>query len=179
MIKIIINTPILLITCGILLISLTFFLIYSKPVLSQCRNLDLRHKSPLITTLSTTIQGVLTLRVFNQVSNYYKRFVSYANDSLQASWVYYYVTRAFGAHIQIFTTLILIAGLFIMISLDSDPGKIGQTIIYSIIMVDSLQWLLRQVIQLEVFMGSAQRCINFIHNPQEDKLEKDIKIEKF
>lgn len=46
-------------------------------------------------------------------------------------------------------------------------------------MVDSLQWLFRQIIQLEVFMGSTQRCINYIENKLEDELEKDVSIPKF
>jgi ATP-binding cassette, subfamily C (CFTR/MRP), member 4 len=50
-INIVINSPILIITCVLLLVFLYFYLTFCKPVLSHCRSLDLRHKSPIITTL--------------------------------------------------------------------------------------------------------------------------------
>jgi ATP-binding cassette, subfamily C (CFTR/MRP), member 4 len=63
-ITILINSPILIITCSILIILLAYFMKFSKPVLFECRNLDLRHKTPIVTVLKTTISGILPLRVF-------------------------------------------------------------------------------------------------------------------
>ncbi len=125
MVTVVINTPILLVIIFVLLVFLFSFLSYAKPVLSHCRTLDLRHKSPLITTLSTTISGILSLRVFNQINSYYQKFVSYADQSLQATWIFYFVTRVFGAYIQNISTIILLAGLFIMLAIDQGSTTIG------------------------------------------------------
>ena len=57
-------------------------------------------------------------------------------------------------------TLISIVGMFMIIKIEegSEGGSLSQVLVYLLSIGDQLQWSFRQVINVDTFMQSAERC---------------------
>ncbi|KAL4428720.1 hypothetical protein ABPG74_001874 [Tetrahymena malaccensis] len=152
---------------------LGLYLGISKEVLVQSKQIDLRYRSPVYTFFNQTTQGVLPIRIYEKQQIFCDNFDFLLNNSLRSSYTYWYNSRAFGFYVNMVTSLSAIIGIFMLLSIDQNPSTIGQTIIYFLNISDNIQWGLRQMIQTDVAMSSAQRAMNMTLIDQEPALRTD------
>ncbi|EAR83228.1 ABC transporter C family protein (macronuclear) [Tetrahymena thermophila SB210] len=152
---------------------LGLYLGISKKVLVQSKQIDLRYRSPVYTFFNQTTQGVLPIRIYEKQQIFCDNFDFLLNNSLRSSYTYWYNSRAFGFYVNMVTTISAIIGIFMLLSIDQNPSTIGQTIIYFLSISDNIQWGLRQMIQTDVAMSSAQRAMNMTLIDQEPALRTD------
>ncbi|KAL4455215.1 hypothetical protein ABPG73_000875 [Tetrahymena malaccensis] len=152
---------------------LGMYLGISKEVLVQSKQIDLRYRSPVYTFFNQTTQGVLPIRIYEKQQIFCDNFDFMLNNSLRSSYTYWCNSRAFGFYVNMVTTISAIIGIFMLLSIDQNPSTIGQTIIYFINISDNIQWGLRQMIQTDVAMSSAQRAMNITLIDQEPALRTD------
>ncbi|EAR99967.2 ABC transporter family protein (macronuclear) [Tetrahymena thermophila SB210] len=139
---------------------LSLFLGISKRVLVQSKQIDLRYRSPVFTFFNQTTQGVLPIKIYQKQELFSQNFDYILNNSLRTSFTYWNNSRAFGYYVNLVTTIASIIGVFMLLAINQDPSTLGQTIIYFLSISDNIQWGLRQMIQTDVSMSSAQRAIN-------------------
>ncbi|KAL4469098.1 hypothetical protein ABPG72_007777 [Tetrahymena utriculariae] len=149
---------------------LGLYLGISKKVLVQSKQIDLRYRSPVYTFFNQTTQGVLPIRIYEKQQIFCDNFDFLLNNSLRSSYTYWFNSRAFGYYVNMVATFSAIIGIFMLLSIDQNPSTLGQTIIYFLNISDNIQWGLRQMIQTDVAMSSAQRAMNMTLIDQEPAL---------
>ncbi|KAL4496522.1 hypothetical protein ABPG72_014752 [Tetrahymena utriculariae] len=158
---------------------LGLYLKISKNVLVQSKQIDLRYRSPVYTFFNQTTQGVLPIRIYQKQQIFCDNFDFLLNNSLRSSYTYQFNSRAFGFYVNLVTTLSAIIGIFMLLSIDQNPSTLGQTITYFLSISDNIQWGLRQMIQTDVAMSSAQRAMNITLIEQESDLRTDYDHNQF
>ncbi|KAL4446519.1 hypothetical protein ABPG74_001260 [Tetrahymena malaccensis] len=171
LIMLIIINPYFIIVAFFLILILYNFMIISKVCLIESKQTDLRNRSPVFNYFTTTVQGILPLRVYEQTKLFQYKFDELSDASLRSSYCYWYITRAFGAYVHGISCIAGIIGIFMLIAIGKSGSQVGQSIVYFLTMSDIIQWGLRQMIQTDVTMSSAQRIHNMCQLEPEPALE--------
>jgi ATP-binding cassette subfamily C (CFTR/MRP) protein 4 len=100
------------------------------------------------------------------------------NDSMRANNSYWFASRVFGIYISYVSIAMAAIGVFIGIKTAKDPGIYGVAIVFILQLIDFIQWLLRQLVNMESIMVSVERAYLIAHLPDEGPLrtEYDEKI---
>lgn len=77
------------------------------------------------------------------------------NDSMKANNSFWFASRVFGVYISYVSLIIAAAGFFIGIKTADNPGIYGVSVVFMLQLVDFIQWLLRQLINMESIMVSV------------------------
>jgi hypothetical protein len=80
---------------------------------------------------------------------------SIINNSIKANNSFWFLTRIFGAAISIVSILMISVGLFIGIKYTDNPGLFGVSIVFLIQLTEDIQWIARQLINMESIMVSV------------------------
>lgn len=100
----------------IFLVALILLLIYSRPVLVQCKQLDLKNKSPIFQFYGETMSGLTHVKTFNRRRNFIEQFSQIINKSSKASISFDVVTRAFCFLCNIFSLIFMLVCMIIGIN---------------------------------------------------------------
>ncbi|KAL4472067.1 hypothetical protein ABPG72_007116 [Tetrahymena utriculariae] len=171
LIMLIIINPYFIIVAFFLILVLYNFMMISKVCLIESKQTDLRNRSPVFNYFTTTVQGILPLRVYEQTKLFLYKFDELSDASLRSSCAYWYITRAFGAYVHGFSCIAGIIGIFMLIAIGKSGSQVGQSIVYFLTISDIIQWGLRQMISTDVTMSSAQRIHNMCQLEPEPALE--------
>ena len=80
------------------------------------------------------------------------------NTSTRASFLYNFISRAYGLLINMLASFSAVIIINLIINIDrfiNNSENIGKLFVYSISMSDQLQWGMRQLINLEVCISSV------------------------
>lgn len=138
----------------------------------NCKQLDLRSKSPVFNMVGEMVTGLVQIRIFNRRFALLKDFANKVNDSLRATLSFWILSRAFGVFINYFAIVIMVAGWLIgIINITPEKaGLYGVSVVFLIQISDYLQWFLRQLITLESLMVSVERTFQITELPCEKEL---------
>jgi len=90
-----------------------------------------------------------------------------SDKAARANFAFWGFGRVFGAMTHLTCSLFGCVGIFLIIHLNhDDPGAFSQSLMFLLLISDFLQWALRQLITLDSYLSSAQRCFNIIDIPQ-------------
>ena len=98
------------------LLFLIFFFWFCKKTIVECKQLDLRLKSPLFSTVNEILSGLVQMKIFNRRKSLLEKFSKLCNSSLRGNLIYWGSTRVFGAYLSYFGLIVLIIGMMIGIS---------------------------------------------------------------
>nr|XP_039260100.1 multidrug resistance-associated protein 4-like isoform X1 [Styela clava] len=136
-------------------------------------------RSPVFSLLSSTLQGLLTVRAFGVQHQFEDKFHEY-QDLHSASWFLILVgTRWFGLRLDLITaTFISAVTFFSVISaslLNLHSGEIGLVLTYTASLISIFQWGVRQSAEVENLMTSVERVQQYYRIPPEAALENPYK----
>ncbi|KAL4438299.1 hypothetical protein ABPG74_009722 [Tetrahymena malaccensis] len=164
----------ILIPSAIVIFLLYKFLLYNKDIILKMKQLDLANKSPVFAYFSSTLHGIIPIKVYGQNQNFLNNMTNLCNNNLRANLAYWLCSRFFGGFIQNIAIVCTAIGVFIIISLpSSDPTLSAQSLTYFMLMADSVQWCLRQMLATDSAMSSCERIQNLIDQPSEAPLVND------
>nr|XP_039260708.1 multidrug resistance-associated protein 4-like isoform X2 [Styela clava] len=128
-------------------------------------------RSPVFSLLSSTLQGLLTVRAFG-VQNQFENKFHECQDLHSASWFLFLVgSRWFGLRLDLITaTFVSTVAFFSVISaslLNLNPGEIGLILTYTASLVSQFQWGVRQSAEVENLMTSVERVQQYYRIPPE------------
>jgi len=171
----IIIQPAILIPCSIVLLALlkvkTFF---AKPTV-ELRRMDLMAKSPIYSEISSTLNGLLAIRVYNQGARFIDQFMDLIYTSVKAYQAYIRNNRLFSMTLQIFLHILVVSliTMFIFIASGSqmEVSLFGLVVYYLISVINEVAWIIRQTIFLDINMQSAQRIQEYCEISEEAPAE--------
>ncbi|EAR93277.2 ABC transporter C family protein (macronuclear) [Tetrahymena thermophila SB210] len=159
------------------LVLLFFFLLYCKDIINQTRQLDLSHKTPVFQHFQSTVQGSIAIKVYQQNDAFLKKMQILANNSVTANQSFWMASRFFGSFTQIFAILCSTVGVFLILSLpNNDPTKQAQSLTYFMLIVDAIQWCLRQMLTTDSIMSSFERVKNISTLESEAPLQESEEV---
>ncbi|KAL4437733.1 hypothetical protein ABPG74_012408 [Tetrahymena malaccensis] len=154
---------------------LVFFMMYAKDIIVKVRQLDLQQKTPVFSHFSSTLQGVITIKVYGQNNAFIQKMNALCNNSLRANMTFWLSSRFFGGYIQSIAIICATIGVFIIIAIpDQEISIQAQSITYFMLMIDAIQWCLRQMITTDSVMNSYERTSLLINQPSEAPLTNEF-----
>nr|XP_039258782.1 multidrug resistance-associated protein 4-like [Styela clava] len=136
-------------------------------------------RSPVFSLLSSTLQGLLTIRAFGVQQQFEDKFHEY-QDLHSASWFLFLVgTRWFGLRLDLITATFISAVTFFSVIcaslLNLNAGEIGLVLTYTASLISIFQWGVRQSAEVENLMTSVERVQQYYRLPPEAALENPAK----
>ncbi|CAH1980241.1 unnamed protein product [Acanthoscelides obtectus] len=126
-------------------------------------------RSPIFTHLSTSLQGLTTIRALKAEQTLTKEFDIYQNKNTAAYFMFLGASRTFGFWLDAICVLYVAAAIFILLFVKSETfgGNIGLALTQAMGITGMFQWGMRQWSELENQMTSVQRVQEYAVLKQE------------
>jgi ATP-binding cassette subfamily C (CFTR/MRP) protein 4 len=156
---------------GIMLISVLFFF-YARPVITQCKALDLTNQDPIFQTYSETMAGLTQVRIYGRRQGLIREFANTLNNSVRSFFSFSLNARGFAFYETVVGLLMMCVAVFVGISQSTSAtaSLYGVIIIYLFDFCDNYQWFLRQLINSESMFLSYERIARTINLQPEKEL---------
>ncbi|XP_071838678.1 ATP-binding cassette sub-family C member 4-like isoform X3 [Apostichopus japonicus] len=165
----------------ILVFPLILLLVYTRSYyLASSRDIkriEAVARSPVFTHLSASLQGLATIRAYGAQQRFVRDFY-YHQDNHTKSWMMFlFIARWFGvmldAIVTIFVVFVAMVSVFSADLFDLNPGEVGLSLTYAISLLTIFQWGVRQSTEIENWMTSTERVIEYSELKPEAALETD------
>ena len=93
----------------IIIICVFIFFSYARPVIIQCRQKDLKNKSPIFNFYSETLSGLVQIRIYGRRKSLISKFTKLINNSTKASIAFDVVSRGFALYVSFLGGIALMA----------------------------------------------------------------------
>ncbi|XP_033217281.1 probable multidrug resistance-associated protein lethal(2)03659 isoform X2 [Belonocnema kinseyi] len=137
------------------------------------KRLDGITRSPVFNYVSSTAQGLTTIRAFNSEHLVKKEFDDRQDVHSTAYFIFLSASRTFGAYIELIYTMYINIVIFLFLTLDDAQvvGNVGLVITQCLSIAVALQWCLRQTAEVENQMTSVERVLEYSKLKEEPSLE--------
>jgi ATP-binding cassette subfamily C (CFTR/MRP) protein 4 len=126
------------------------------------KKIELVTRSPLYSLLSLTLNGLVTVRAYQQGPVFINKFMKLLNDNTNAKYHFWNSSRGFGVAIDFTSSCCVTAGLCVLISNQQpNAGLQGMSISYLLMISEFVQYVLRQALLTTQLMSSTARIINY------------------
>jgi len=147
---------------------------FTKPAI-EIKRIELMSRSPLFSEISSTLNGLLIIKVYHQSQRFIENFQELLYRNSLTFMAYIRTNRIFSVCLQTFLYCLCVSGIsfFIYVAyyLDIEAGAFGLALFYLITIAEDSSWAIRQTIFLDINMQSAQRvqeyCILNEESPTE------------
>ncbi|XP_077583755.1 ATP-binding cassette sub-family C member 4-like [Stigmatopora nigra] len=141
------------------------------------KRLEATTRSPVFSHLSSSLQGLSTLRAFKAQEKFQEMFDDY-QDLHSAAWFLFLTTsRWLAVRLDgiccIFVTIITVGCVYF--SDDADPGAVGLALSYAVTLTGMFQWGVRQSAEIENMMTSVERVVEYAELKSEAPWETDTR----
>lgn len=148
--------PLVLIPAFIVFIALIYLRkAFSKPSL-ESKRLDLASRSPLYSEISSTLNGLVIIRVFRQGGRFIRNFYDTIYNNFKCMLFMQRVQGVFGLLIDILLYILTVSGIFLYIHIslttEIEPGLFGLALVLLLDLCNSSSWVVKQSLQLDVNM---------------------------
>ena len=151
---------------------------FTKPTI-ELKRVDLVSRSPLSSEINSTMNGLLTIRVYKQGGRFLKNFINLIYDNARAFYYNARATRTFMVTLKLFLYILTVSGILLFVFLGYygglDSGIFGLALLYLLEIANKSVWTIRQTLFLDLNMQSAQRVLEYCNLPQEPSLHKEPK----
>ena len=112
--------PIFLVVAFFLFVNYFYLLVLFKQPIINLKRLELINKGPLFSYFSSTINGILIMRVFKQKAHFRNNFESYINAYASTNFSYWLLCRGFAITYELIGNVYSSIGIFICCASISD-----------------------------------------------------------
>ncbi|KAF3706362.1 Multidrug resistance-associated protein 4 [Channa argus] len=145
---------------------LLFFLYLRRYFLQTSRDikrLESTTRSPVFSHLSSSLQGLWTIRAFGAMERFQKAFDAHQDLHSEAWFLFLTTSRWFAVRLDgicsIFVTITTFGCLLLRNQLDA--GSVGLALTYSVTLMGMFQWGVRQSAEVENMMTSVERVVEY------------------
>ncbi|KAJ3218943.1 Multidrug resistance-associated protein 4 [Clydaea vesicula] len=146
----------------------------------QIKRLDSASRSPIYSTVPTTLEGLITLRAFGKGDWFKLYFDNLQNENTKFMSAFISSSRWLGIRLDwvVGTFLLAITAMsIVMKNLNLiQPASVGLVLTYAFSMLGTLQWAVRQSAEVENQMISVERILEYTNLPSEAKEVTDVKL---
>lgn len=143
-----------------------FFLYLRRYFLQTSRDikrLESTTRSPVFSHLSSSLQGLWTIRAFGAEERFQKAFDAHQDLHSEAWFLFLTTSRWFAVRLDgicsIFVTITTFGCLLLRDQLDA--GSVGLALTYSVTLMGMFQWGVRQSAEVENMMTSVERVVEY------------------
>ncbi|OTF74727.1 ABC transporter-like protein [Euroglyphus maynei] len=160
----------ILIPFFILSILLYFAVRFYVDTARNIKRLEATARSPLFQQMAATLAGLPTIRCYGAQEMFKERFINKQNVHSSVLYTFLSCSRLFGISMEIMCLLyIYCLIIFLIFNLDIYTGSlIGLIISQSLSLTSSFNWGVRQLTEVETYMTSVERIIEFGRLDQEN-----------
>ncbi|XP_077453086.1 ATP-binding cassette sub-family C member 4 isoform X3 [Stigmatopora argus] len=155
--------PWILIPVFLLLIFFLFLRRYFLETSRDIKRLESTTRSPVFSHLSSSLQGLWTIRAFRAESRFQRAFDGH-QDMHTAAWFLFLTTsRWFAVRLDGICSLFVTVTTFGCLVLRDrlDAGSVGLALSYAISLMGMFQWGVRQSAEVENLMTSVERVVEY------------------
>merc|ERR1719270_1833913 len=159
------------IVLGILFVWLRTFYMHSSRDIKRLEGIA---RSPVFSQLSTSLQGLTTIRAFSAEPLLRSEF-DYQQDLHTSTWfAFLSATRWFGVWLDWIVCVYIgvVVYSFLVLGGDVLGGEVGLAISNCILLTGMLQWGVRQSAEVENLMTAVERVMEYTKLPQEEEPSK-------
>ncbi|XP_067646235.1 probable multidrug resistance-associated protein lethal(2)03659 isoform X3 [Eurosta solidaginis] len=164
--------PIGLLATGIL--ALIFYLMRSFYLNTSrdVKRLEAVTRSPIYSHLSTSINGLPTIRAFGAQEMLLKKFDNYQDLHSSGYYMFLITSRAFGYWLDCFCALYLaVTTLSFFVLTPDNSADVGLAVTQAMGLTGMVQWCMRQAAELENNMTSVERLVDYAEIEPEGDME--------
>uniref|UniRef100_UPI0037E899EE ATP-binding cassette sub-family C member 4-like n=1 Tax=Semicossyphus pulcher TaxID=241346 RepID=UPI0037E899EE len=158
-----------------LLIIFIFLRRYFLQTSRDVKRLESTTRSPVFSHLSSSLQGLWTIRAFGAEERFQKAFDGHQNLHSEAWFLFLTTSRWFALRLDgicsIFVTITTFGCLLLKDQLDA--GSVGLALTYSVTLMGMFQWGVRQSAEVENMMTSVERVVEYTELESEAPWETD------
>ena len=134
----------------------------------EVKRLDSVSLSPIFSLFSETISGLPTVRAFGKQKDLMDRNLAMLNTSNRAYWPHMSTNRWLSVRLETLGNAITTASaLMVTVITVSDAGFAGLVISSAMSITGVMNWLVRQVSEMEVAMNAVERIVEYRRLPTE------------
>jgi ABC-type multidrug transport system fused ATPase/permease subunit len=143
---------------------------YYLPSKSQLKRLESITRSPVCDLLSSSLNGLATIRAFKVQDHFIKRFTDMVDRNTRVYINMQGAERWFCMRLNLLPCINIFATAVILVVFRHEIGSslIALCLSYAISVPKSLQWAIRNLLEAEFFSISAERIDEYTHLPPEE-----------
>ncbi len=139
--------------------------LFHGKLLMMTKKLELATKSPMISAVPATLQGLIIIRVYNQGGRFVREFMDMVYNSTKTFVFLTRTSRLFAIVLETPIQLLTVSGVWIFIIIimyyEVDPGLLGLSLMYLLKIGSHSTLMIRQTLEVDVNMQSAQRMLDY------------------
>ncbi|XP_008276233.1 ATP-binding cassette sub-family C member 4 [Stegastes partitus] len=155
--------PWILIPVVPLLLAFLYLRRYFLHTSRNVKRLESTTRSPVFSHLSSSLQGLWTIRAFGAEERFQKAFDAHQDLHSEAWFLFLTTSRWFAVRLDglcsIFVTITTFGCLLLRDQLDA--GSVGLALSYAITLIGMFQWGVRQSAEVENMMTSVERVVEY------------------
>ncbi|CAB1328550.1 unnamed protein product [Coregonus sp. 'balchen'] len=167
--------PWILIPIVPLLIVFLFLRRYFLQTSRDIKRLESTTRSPVFSHLSSSLQGLWTIRAFKAQQRFQQAFDAHQDLHSEAWFLFLTTSRWFAVRLDgicsIFVTITTFGCLFLRDDLKA--GAVGLALSYAVTLIGMFQWGVRQSAEVENMMTSVERVVEYTELESEAPWETD------
>ncbi|KAM4609455.1 ATP-binding cassette sub-family C member 4-like [Polymixia lowei] len=158
-----------------LLVAFLFLRRYFLRTSRDIKRLESTTRSPVFSHLSSSLQGLWTIRAFKAQQRFQQMFDTYQELHTEAWFLFLTTSRWFAVRLDgicsIFVTITAFGCLYLRNDMES--GAVGLALSYAVTLVGMFQWGVRQSAEVENMMTSVERVVEYTELESEAPWETD------
>lgn len=144
----------------------------------EVKRLDAITRSPLYADVSSSLQGGKVIRAFRAEAVMEQRFLWRLDENGKCTFLFIVLSRYLGFRLDIlcawFLTVLCLMAVALHASLD--PGMLGLSLTYALVLSGAFQWTVRQSAQTETFFTSVERLDYYTRLPSEQDEDEKLGV---
>ncbi|XP_047210879.1 ATP-binding cassette sub-family C member 4-like isoform X2 [Girardinichthys multiradiatus] len=155
--------PLLLIPVVPLLLFFLYLRRYYLHTSRDVKRLESTTRSPVFSHLSSSLQGLWTIRAFRAEERLKKTFDSYQDLHSEVWFLFLMTSRWFALRLDCICSLFITFTAFgcIIFRDGLEAGQVGLVLTYAVTLVGNFQWTVRQSAEVENMMTSVERVVEY------------------
>ncbi|XP_019716236.1 multidrug resistance-associated protein 4-like isoform X1 [Hippocampus comes] len=155
--------PLLLVTVAPLLFLFLYLRRYYLCTSRDIKRLESTARSPVFSHLSSSLQGLCTIRAFGGEERLTKAFDSHQDRHSEAWFLFLMTSRWFALRLDSICSVFITVATFgcILLRDGLEAGEVGLVLTYAVTLIGNFQWTVRQSAELENTMTSVERVVEY------------------
>ncbi|XP_023122968.2 ATP-binding cassette sub-family C member 4-like isoform X2 [Amphiprion ocellaris] len=155
--------PLVLIPVGVLLIIFLYLRRFYLSTSRDIKRLESTTRSPVFSHLSSSLQGLWTIRAFRAQERLKKTFDAHQDLHSEAWFLFLMTSRWFALRLDSICSIFVTVTSFgcILLRDGLEAGEVGLVLTYALTLVGNFQWTVRQSAEVENMMTSVERVVEY------------------
>ncbi|KAJ3259888.1 hypothetical protein HDU77_001608 [Chytriomyces hyalinus] len=175
--------PYVLISIPVVAFIFLYFQKYYLATSRQVKRFEALTRSPVYTAVPSTLEGLSTIRAYVCETRFTQEFMRIQDENTRAFFNYLSGARWLGLRLDVLSSFFLAMITFACVglrgpagaSIGLNSGTVGLLLTYSLQLVGTLQWAVRQSAEVENMMVSVERILEYSTLEPEAPAETDVK----